>query len=129
MTENFNHDDLEEVVKAILTHQNNIQWKIGKAENHLIKRIRLGHLPKNSALADYEAIIYNISTDRKAKVYVYIYDQILYPALTTVVGDKLWLVMIGIDGVLETAFPPERPERYLSNNSFVYLGTLGDLLP
>jgi hypothetical protein len=64
-----------------------------------------------------------------AKTYVFIYDQFMYPTLTAVVDKQLWLVMIGIDGVLETAFPPDNPQKYLSNDAFIYLGILQDLLP
>ena len=35
-----------------------IQWKPQKAYPHLMKRIRLGHLPENATMGDYEAIIY-----------------------------------------------------------------------
>ncbi len=36
--------------------------------------------------------------------------------------------MIGIDGILETAFPHEDPNNYLSNPNFIYLGILEELL-
>jgi hypothetical protein len=36
--------------------------------------------------------------------------------------------MIGIDGILETAFPPENPSNYLSNTNFKYIGVLEELL-
>ena len=35
--------DLDKIIKAILRTQNHIQWKLGKANPHLAKRIRLGH--------------------------------------------------------------------------------------
>ncbi|SKB16111.1 conserved hypothetical protein [Planktothrix sp. PCC 11201] len=40
---------------------------------------------------------------------------------------QLWLVMIGLDGVLETAFPPDDPKGYLSNSAFIYLGSVKEL--
>lgn len=36
--------------------------------------------------------------------------------------------MIGVDGILETAFPPENPSKYLSNPNFIHIGILEDLL-
>jgi hypothetical protein len=38
-----------------------------------------------------------------------------------------WLVMVGLDSVMETAFPPEDPETYLANLRFQRLGTLEEL--
>jgi hypothetical protein len=48
--------------------------------------------------------------------------------LVATINSEKWLVMIGLDGVMETAFPPDGMERYLSNDGFVYLGLLGDFL-
>jgi len=42
--------------------------------------------------------------------------------------ERVWLVMLGLDGVLETGFPPESPESYLADESFIYLGLLKDLV-
>jgi hypothetical protein len=120
--------ELEKVIEAIIINRARIQWKSGKADPHLAKRIRLGHLPENSTLAEYEAVITNITSNQKAKIYVYIYNRLIYPTLTAIVEDRLWLVMMGIDGVLETSFPPDKPEIYLNNNSFVYLGVVEELL-
>jgi hypothetical protein len=120
--------DLEKVIQAIILNQCEIQWKPGKAQPHLAKRIRLGHLPENSTLADYEAVIATVTSNRKANIYAYIYNQIIYPTLTAIVADRLWLVMMRIDGILETSFPPDDPEKYLNNNYFIYLGIMEDLL-
>lgn len=35
--------------------------------------------------------------------------------------------MIGLDGVLETAFPPDDPEGYLADPAFIYLGSVKEL--
>jgi hypothetical protein len=37
--------------------------------------------------------------------------------------------MIGMDGVMETAFPPDDPEQYLSNSAFTHLGLQSEILP
>lgn len=124
----FDPHDLEAIIKTIGAIQSNVKWKLGKAEPHLAKRIRLGHLPEGSTLANYEEIIGSVTSNPATKVYAYIYDQTTYPTLTATVESRIWLVMIGMDGILETAFPPDNPDRYLSNNPFVYLGILEELL-
>jgi len=120
--------DLDRTIKAILRSQNHIQWKLGKANPHLAKRIRLGHLPENSTIVEYQELIHQVLTDSKAKVYIYLYESTIYPTITSIIKEKLWLVMIGIDGILETAFPPEDPSNYLSNPNFIYIGILEELL-
>jgi hypothetical protein len=42
----------------------------------------------------------------------------------TTLQDKIWLTMIGLDGLMETAFPPDEPETYLQDPAFVYVGVL-----
>jgi hypothetical protein len=126
---NFNSHDLENVIRAIVISQAKIKWKSGKAEPHLAKRIKLGHLSEGSNLAIYEDIIKTILNNQKARVYAYVFNEAIYPTLTAMVENRLWLVMIGIDGILETAFPPNNADRYLINNPFVYLGVLEELVP
>ena len=120
--------DLRKTVQAILEVHNCIRWKLGKANPHLAKRISLGHLPEDANIVNYEEIIRQVVTDSKAEVYIYLHESTIYPTITAIVKEKLWLVMIGIDGILETAFPPEDSNKYLSNPSFIYIGILEDLL-
>lgn len=84
-------------------------------------------MPTNAPLADYESRIIEILNTPDAKVYIYEFGEIIYPAVVAQVDQVIWLVMITMDGVLETAFPPDSPEKYLSNPSFSYIGQLGDL--
>ncbi len=120
--------DLNIVINAILQAQKQITWKSGKAYPHLRKRISLGHLPENVTIDTYETVIRQVLTNANANVYIYRYKPLIYPTLTLTIDDKLWLVMLGIDGILETAFPPENPDTYLSNSAFTYLGILETLL-
>jgi hypothetical protein len=120
--------ELDRVIQAILKAQNHLQWKPAKAYPHLMKRIRLGHLPENATIEIYEAIIRQVLNNPTANVYVYRYESFIYPTATSIISGKLWLVMIDIDSVLETAFPPEKPNNYLANQAFTYLGILEDLL-
>ncbi len=66
-------------------------------------------------------------------------DNINYETKKIVLGDinrrsfdfggcRAALVMMGLDGVLETAFPPKEPESYLANSMFIYVGLVKDLL-
>lgn len=121
---NFDTTRINEVINAITLIRANIKWKPRKAQSHLSKRIKLGHLPPDSSMEAYEEIINRIITDPNAKLYVYSYESFVYPTLVATVSANLWLVMIGLDGIMETAFPPEDPERYLGNSSFLYLGIL-----
>ncbi len=120
--------DLDIVINAILQAQKQVTWKLGKAYPHLRKRISLGHLPENATIETYEEVIHRVLTNTHANVYIYCYQPLIYPTLTSTIDDKLWLVMLGIDGILETAFPPENPDTYLSNSAFTYLGILENLL-
>jgi hypothetical protein len=115
------------ILAAIELVRSQIKWKPGKASPHLAKRIRLGHLPENASLKEYEAIIAVVVNDPLAELYLFIYGEAIYPTMVKSVEERLWLVMIGLDGVLETAFPPEEPENYLASEAFISIGKTGDL--
>lgn len=127
----FSLDEFQQigVSQAISRVRKQIVWKPGKAANHLAKRIRLGHLPDDATLEEYEAIITYVVTAASAEVYLYVFmdKQTIYPTLVANFENELWLVMIGLDGILETAFPPDNPQSYLAISSFVYLGLVKEL--
>jgi hypothetical protein len=50
-----------------------------------------------------------------------------HPIVVVEVEGILWLVMIGLDSIMETAFPPENSAIYLTNLRFQRLGTLEEL--
>ena len=60
-------------------------------------------------------------------MFVYRWGETLYPTVVAEVEGARWLVMFDLDGMMETAFPPEDPERYLVNLRFQRLGTLEEL--
>ncbi len=60
-------------------------------------------------------------------MYLYWYNQVAYVAVMGSVENREWLVMFSYDGVLESAFVVERPERYLHKPGFEYLGLLGEV--
>jgi hypothetical protein len=83
--------------------------------------------PENATLDTYKIIIATIVTNSDSQVYIYRYQQLIYPTITLSLNNTLWLVMIGLDGILETAFPPSNPQQYLSNPAFIYIGNLKEL--
>jgi hypothetical protein len=116
-----------QVVAAIRLVQAGVRWKPGKAQQHLQKRIALGHLDPEAQLDDYEAIISALVHNAYAEVYVYVFDDQTYPVVVGTVGKQRWLAIFGLDGVMETAFPPTDATSYLSDLRFVRLGTLQEL--
>jgi hypothetical protein len=118
----------EITIRSIEKAKRQITWKPNKANPHLLKRIRLNHLPANATLNHYENIIQAILTNPEAQVYIYTYGIDLYPTLTAYNQNRLWLLMLTAEGIVETAFPPSNPSNYLSNPAFTYLGKLGELL-
>jgi hypothetical protein len=86
-------------------------------------------LPVTATLDDYQAIIASILRDATADVYVYVWRPMaIFPTVVAFHVDRQWLVMFGLDGVMETAFPPTDPEQYLSDPRFHYLGTMQEVL-
>ena len=110
------------VAEAIRRTRTEIRWKSGKDVKHLAKRIRLGHLPAEATLTEYEAIITTILNDDRARLYVFFYDDTSYPTVVATFGNREWLVIIDLNGVMETAFPPDDPTNYLADSAFVYVG-------
>jgi hypothetical protein len=115
------------IAEAIRRLREGIRWRAGKNAQHLAKRIELGHLPVGTTLAEYEAIIIRVISTSTAEVFVYRWGESLYPTVVAEVEGIRWLVMLGLDGIMETAFPPEAPEAYLANLRFQRLGILEEL--
>ena len=121
------NDQHELVVSAIRRLREQIQWRPKKAEAHLSKRIALGHLPMTATIADYEALILHVLHAPTADVFVYGWDDTIYPTVVAEVESIRWLVMLSLDGIMETAFPPEEPDAYFADQRFQRLGTLKEL--
>jgi hypothetical protein len=115
------------IADAIRRLREGVRWRPGKPTQHLAKRIELGHLPAGATLADYEAIILRVISTSTAAVFIYRWGEALYPTVVADVEGTRWLGMIGLDSIMETAFPPEDPETYLANLRLQRLGTLEDL--
>ena len=117
-----------QVRNAVELVQAEVRWRPGSETAHLLKRKVRNHLPLEATLADYEHIIASVVNDRDAELYVYWYEQVPYPTVVATVQDLRWLVMCDLDGVIESAFVVERPERYLGRPVFELLGQLGEIL-
>jgi hypothetical protein len=115
------------ITDAIRRLRERVRWRPGKNTQHLAKRIALGHLPFETTLAEYEATIIRVISTSPAEVFVYRWGETVYPTVVAEVEGVRWLVMVGLDSVMETAFPPEDPETYLANLRFQRLGTLEEL--
>jgi hypothetical protein len=115
------------IADAICRLREGVRWRPGKNAQHLAKRIELGHLPVGTTLAEYEAIIIRVISTSTAELFVYRWGETLYPTVVAEIEGVWWLVMVGLDGMMETAFPPENPETYLANLRFQRLGTLEEL--
>jgi hypothetical protein len=104
-----------------------VRWRPGKNTQHLAKRIELGHLPFGTTLAEYEAIIICVISTSTAEVFVYRWGETVYPPVVAEVEEVRELVMVGLDSVMGTAFPPEDAQTDLANLRFQRLGTLEEL--
>ena len=88
-----------------------------------------GHLPSDATLEDYDCY-YPYDPERGgAQVYVYWHGEAPYVAIVAVVQRSSWLVMFDLDGMSESAFVVERPDRYLSNSAFQRLGLVNEGAP
>ncbi len=115
------------LLQAIRRVRQQIIWPAGSADRHLEKRKLRGHLPTTATIADYEQIIQVILQDASAQVFRYWYNRTAYIALVATMEQHTWLVMFSSDGILESAFVLDRPERYLNKPGFEWVGQLGEV--
>ena len=116
-----------QMLKAIKAVRSQVCWKHNSAERHLCKRKQRRHLPPTATLDDYERIILTVLQDKTGRVYRYWYNGISYVTVVATVDTRQWLVMFAYDGVMESAFVVERPERYLSKPGFEWIGSLNEV--
>jgi hypothetical protein len=102
-------------------------WKPGQDVKHLRRRIEdYGHLPDDYTLEGYNKLIMDIISDTNNETYLYYVKG--YRQNFFVFGDRKWIVMVGEDGVMETAFPPDVYEDYLiPKKGYNYLGTIKEV--
>jgi hypothetical protein len=116
------------IVTAIQSTKLQVRWRPGSAARHLLKRKLRGHLPNEAILGDYEQIIQVILRDAQAKVYVYRHNDVPYVVVTTIVQSHHWLVMLTLDGLMESAYVIENPGSYLNKPVFEMVGLLNEVL-
>jgi hypothetical protein len=116
-----------QILEAVKAVRAQVRWKPNSAVHHLRKRKLRGHLPSTATLEDYERVILTVLQDKSAQVYRYWYNRVPYVVVVATVHSQHWLVMFAYDGVLESAFVVERPERYLSQPGFEWIGLLGEV--
>jgi len=117
-----------QIATAIHQVRQQVHWRPGKDQKHLTKRIKLGHLLPNTTVTDYNTIIQTIVKDNEALVYVFQFGNIYYPTVVTMYQKRIWLAMFGMDGIMETSFPPDKPEDYFKAPSYQLVGKLEDIL-
>lgn len=122
--------DLPAIAQALQQVQAQIRWKPGKALEHLSKRRERGHLPRHATLAEYEAIIRAVVCHSEAWLYVYRFGATDYPTVAAPYEGQIWLVMFGLDGVIETAFPPDEPDNYFDMDArYIFVSGVERLNP
>ena len=117
-----------QIASAIRSVQSRVRWRAGSAARHLLKRKLRGHLPAGATLSDYERVILTVLEDAHARVYVYRHDDVPYVVIVAVVQDRNWLVMFSLDGLIESAYVVENPDRYLSKSVFEMVGLLNEVI-
>ena len=119
---------LSQLTNAVRLAQARRLWKPGRAEWHLRKRKSREHLPLEATLADYERFIQAIVDDGTAKVYIYQENDEPYIAISSLIGEQLWLVIFDSNGILETAFVVKNPASYLGKPEFTFVDILDNLV-
>ena len=120
--------DVTSILYALRRVQASIQWRPDRAAQHLEKRKRQGHIGPETTLAEYQAIIAAVLHHPDAFVYVYRFGHSDYPVITAPVRGRTWLVMFGLDGILETAFPPDDPATYFGGDPrYIAVGPIKEL--
>lgn len=118
----------DRLVTVLVGLRESVVWKPGKGERHVRTRKKAGHLPQEARLADYEALIRRIVSTQSGQVYRYEWSETSqYAVCVTEIQGQQWLVMVGLDGVMETAFVIDREGYLEADERYVYVGTLGQL--
>ena len=113
--------------EALRRLQDQVRWKPGKDTQHLAKRKALGHLPAIASVETYNALAHLLLTN-PGMVYRYHFRGVDYFAARGHIHDLEWLVIFDRSGLVETAFPPDDMDRYLTERGFQYLATRKELL-
>ncbi len=78
-------------------------------------------------MKDYEALIVAVLSDDNSKVYRYDVADEIYGVVWGTHRSQEWLVIFGLNGVMETAFPNKAPQRYIARRAMTLLGKIEDI--
>ena len=124
----LNHIRQNRIVNAIQSARSEVRWRPGSPARRLLKRKLRGHLPARATSDDCQRVILTALRDDRAQVYVYWHDGTPYVALVAVVQPRHWLVTLTMEGLIESAYVVERPNRYLHKPVFELIGSLSEVL-
>jgi hypothetical protein len=117
-----------QIASTIQLTRTEIRWKPGSDVKHLLKRKMRRHLPPEASLEDYNHVIRSVLSTPDGAVYVYWYNEKAYVTVIAVLEGAQWLVMMSMDGIVESAYIVENPETYLSQPNFEHIGSLSEVL-
>jgi len=120
--------ELERLIDALKGLREKVKWKPGKDIAHLNKRRRMGHLAQDATLAEYVNIVAELVHNGQSVVYLYEVREKHYYAVSGFIHDRIWLVIFGTKGLMETAFPPMDIEDYAERRGFVLLGQIEEVM-
>lgn len=101
------------------------RWKSGKDAQHIGKRIRRKQASELPTLEAYNRKIIEIVSTEENQLYLYFLQG--FQQNYFVIGDGVWIVIVGEDGIMETSFPPDQYVKYLSKDGYTYLGTIAEV--
>jgi hypothetical protein len=119
-----------EIRRSVVNIINNLikhgpKWKEGQDSLHFEKRRVRGHIPLDWHLKDYNNLIIGLAKESGNETYLY--SKQTFEQRYFVIGDGSWIFIIGENEVMETAFPPNHYQRYLSEEGYQFLGTIKEV--
>lgn len=108
-------------------YHNSITWKPKKDVYHLNKRKSRSHIPQDWQLNDYNMLIMNILKENENDIYRYTKQSFAQNYFVFADG-KQWIVIIGEDGIMETAMIADNYSRYLTpSKGYEYVGKIREV--
>ena len=119
-------------VKSIIESYNEAGpiWKqegtFHSGKHHLEKRKKRNEIPQDWTLNDYNGLILNTMNNMGNDVHLYYLQRFTQNYFT--IDDGNWIVVVGEDGIMETAMWSKRSSNYLaSEKGYTYLGKVKEL--
>lgn len=109
--------------------ENDPKWKLGSDLKHLERRKRRKHIPNDFTIRYYNNLIMNILKDKENDIYIYFlehFDQNYF-----VFGDGQWVVIVGENGIIETAMATKDERNYKNylseGKGYKYIGKIKEV--